>query len=182
MATIKEVDDFLKRIKLYYSDFNTEKDKVSEWYSMLKEYDIEDLNQRFSLHLKSETYGDYPPKINYLLAGLIKSEHKNLTCDYIIYCPICSKEMLYSVFDKHYARCSAIKYIEREIKLLFDKDVNREALEQLNDKDFEYKYKWLLNKKYESIGKLEGHKREKMLLECALYGQNYSLDEVISEQ
>lgn len=142
--TIQETNLFLKRIKQYYNDFVIDDFKVEEWYNQLKDYDAEDINQRLDKHLKSETYGDYPPKLNYILAGVIKTKEKDKVRIYNIKCANCGKVLDYFNYDEHIRRCNAIDYVIREMKKYLKKDITREQLENMSEKTFWEKYDTML--------------------------------------
>ena len=142
--TVQETNLFLKRIKQYYNDFVIDDFKVEEWYKQLKDYDAEDVNERLDKHLKSETYGDYPPKLNYILAGIIKTKDKDAVRKYIIVCENCGKTLDYFNYDVHIIKCNSIDYVIREMKKYLNKDVTREQLESLSDDVFWDKYDALL--------------------------------------
>lgn len=142
--TVQETNLFLKRIKQYYNEFTIDDFKVEEWYNQLKDYDAEDINARLDKHLKSEAYGDYPPKLNYILAGIIKTKDKDAVRKYIIRCANCNKDLDYFNYDEHIRRCNAIDYVIREMKKYLNKKVTREQLENLSEKDFWDKYDAML--------------------------------------
>ena len=142
--TVQETNAFLKRIKQYYNDFIVDDFKVEEWYNQLKDYDAEDVNARLDKHLKSETYGDYPPKLNYILAGIIKTKDKDAVRKYIIICENCGRELDYFNYDEHIRKCNSIDYVIREMKKYLHKDITREQLESMSDSNFWDKYDAML--------------------------------------
>ena len=142
--TVQETNLFLKRIKQYYNEFTIDDFKVEEWYNQLKDYDVEDVNSRLDRHLKSQEYGDYPPKLNYILAGIIKTKDKDAVRKYIIRCANCGKDMDYFNYDEHIRKCNAIDYVIREMKKYLNKNVTREQLESMSEETFWDKYDALL--------------------------------------
>jgi len=142
--TIQETNLFLKRIKQYYNDFIIDSFKVEEWYNQLKDYDADDVNRKLDKHLKSEMYGDYPPKLNYILAGIMKAKDKNAVRKYIIVCQNCGKELDYFDYDEHLRKCNSIDYVIREMKKYLNKDVTREQLESMSEEKFWDKYDAML--------------------------------------
>jgi len=143
--TVQETNKFLKRIKQYYNDFIVDDFKVEEWYNQLKEYDAEDVNERLDRHLKSEVYGDYPPKLNYILTGIIKTEDKDAVRKYNIQCANCGKVLDYFNYDEHIRRCNAIDYVIREMKKYLKKNVTRKQLENMSENTFWDKYDTMLS-------------------------------------
>jgi len=142
--TVQETNLFLKRIKQYYNDFIVDDFKIEEWYKQLKDYDASDVNERLDKHLKSETYGDYPPKLNYILAGILKTKDKDAVRKYTIVCANCGKALDYFNYDEHIRRCNAIDYVIREMKKYLKKDVTREQLENMSEQNFWDKYDAML--------------------------------------
>lgn len=142
--TVQETNLFLKRIKQYYNDFTIDDFKVEEWYNQLKDYDASDVNERLDKHLKSEMYGDYPPKLNYILAGIIKTKDKDVVRQYDIQCANCGAILDYFNYDEHIRKCNAIDYVIREMKKYLNKDVTREQLENMSDANFWDKYDAML--------------------------------------
>lgn len=142
--TVQETNLFLKRIKQYYNDFVVDDFKVEEWYKQLKDYDASDANERLDKHLKSETYGDYPPKLNFILAGIIKTKDKDAVRRYTIICQNCGKELDYFNYDEHIRKCNSIDYVIREMKKYLNKTVTREQLESMSDSNFWDKYDAML--------------------------------------
>lgn len=142
--TVQETNNFLKRIKQYYNDFIVDDFKVEEWYKQLKEYDAQDVNDRLDKHLKSEIYGDYPPKLNYIVAGILKTKDKDAVKRYVIQCANCGKALDYFNYDEHIRRCNSTDYVIKEMKKYLNKDVTREQLNKLSDATFWDKYDAML--------------------------------------
>ena len=142
--TVQETNTFLKRIKSYYTDFEINDFIIEEWYSQLKDYDIEDVNTRLDKHLKSEVYGNYPPKLNYILSGILKTKDKDIVREYYIICPNCEKVLNYTSYEEHIRRCNAIDYVISEMKKYLNKTITREQLENISDESFWDKYDAML--------------------------------------
>lgn len=140
----RETINFMQRIRSYYQEFTMDDFKIEEWHSQLKDYDAKDVNERLDKHLKSETYGDYPPKLNYILAGIIKTKDKDAVRKYIIVCENCGRELDYFNYDAHIRKCNAIDYVIREMKKYLNKVVTREQLENMSDANFWDKYDAML--------------------------------------
>lgn len=140
----KDTMNFMQRIKSYYQEFAIDDFKIEEWHNQLKDYDTEDVNKRLDKHLKSELYGDNPPKLNYILAGIIKTEEKDKVRRYNIQCANCGKILDYFNYDEHIRRCNAIDYVIREMKKYLKKDVTREQLENMSENTFWEKYDTML--------------------------------------
>lgn len=140
----RETINFMQRIRSYYQEFTMDDFKIKEWHSQLKDYDAEDVNERLNRHLKSQEYGDYPPKLNYLLAGIIKTKDKDAVRKYIIVCENCGRELDYFNYDTHIRKCNAIDYVIREMEKYLNKKVTREQLESMSEENFWDKYDAML--------------------------------------
>jgi len=175
--TIQETNLFLKRIKQYYNDFVIDDFKVEEWFNQLKDYDAEDINSRLDKHLKSETYGDYPPKLNYIIMGLSKIKDKGIIKDYFVVCNNCGETLNYNQYEEHYRKCTAVDYVTREIKKYSNKLVSRKQLLDLDDKVFWDKYDALLELVKSKLSNNDGKKK----LIQAYFGEiDLSSDEIKS--
>ena len=122
-----ELVNFMTRIKAHYQDFLLDDFKIDEWYEQLKDYDINDLNNKLDNYVKGE-FGDVPPKINYLINGLVKTANKGVTPNYIVECPMCHCEVSLERFDDHYARCSAVNYLSNQCEKIYGAKINKQAL------------------------------------------------------
>ena len=97
--TILETNEFMKRIKSHYQEFVIDEFKQDEWYKELKKYDYEDVSKKFEEHLRSETYGEYIPKLYFLTKYLIPSNKKGEIKEYTVHCQICNKAVDYKEYD-----------------------------------------------------------------------------------
>lgn len=97
--TIQETKEFMDRIRSYYYSFIVDTFTTMEWYQQLKDYSAKDINERFNLHLRSETYGDYIPKISFLIKGLRKENDPGIDkTKLFVKCNKCNH--LYALADK----------------------------------------------------------------------------------
>jgi hypothetical protein len=128
--TKNEVINFLKKIKANYQSFSMEDYVINEWYDRLKPYDVDDVYSKLDQHLKGERCSEIP-KIHYITKYLKNpSEKLQSIDDYIVYCPLCQKEVRYSQFNEHYDKCLSIRYLMKKIG-----NVTYEELEDLYIKD-----------------------------------------------
>ena len=140
----KDTITFMQRIKSYYQEFTIDDFKIQEWHNQLKDYDAEDINERLDKHLKSETYGDNPPKLNYILAGVLKTKDKEAVRRYDIQCAECGMILDYFSYDDHIRRCNATNYVIREMEKYLNKDVTKDQLNSLDEATFWDKYDAML--------------------------------------
>lgn len=144
--TIDETKKFLRRIKSHYQEFVIDDFKREEWHDELKKYDYEDVNKKFEEHLRSETYGDQIPKLYFLTRYLTPLDKKSIEIVHYANCPLCEKNMNHKELESHYARCSAINYIERQSKKYYGKELqNKETLYSMPLVEFNRRYDQFLH-------------------------------------
>lgn len=136
----KEVQTIMKRIKQNYKEFIVDDYNVNEWYIELKEYEFNDVMRKLEEHLRSEKYGDKPPRVYFLTKYLTKIKDKNKKDGIVIRCSVCHKKILLNDFDKHFDRCSSVKYLNNQNKKYFDKEIDKDKYMNMSDKEFNYKY------------------------------------------
>lgn len=143
--TTNEVQDFMQRIKAHYQEFIIDEFKFNEWYSELKEYQAEDINRKFEEHLKSETYGNYVPKINFLTKNLKKIGETGYDKNAIfVRCNTCNQVMSLSNYDNHIDKCKDIDYMMFLMEKYTDKKADRTKLFDLEENVFKEKFKKML--------------------------------------
>lgn len=135
-----EVRNLLKKIQSNYSAFLMSEDKLEEWHKELKDYDCEDVLNRVDEHLRSEKYGRQEPRVYLLTKGLVKTENKAKREGIKIRCSICGESVLLNDFDKHFDRCSSVKYLNDQNKKYFGKEIDKDKYMNMDDREFNYKY------------------------------------------
>lgn len=143
--TVNETKEFLERIKAYYPVFMVDDFFIKEWHKQLKDYDAMDINERFNQHLKSETYGEYVPKINFLTKGLRKIGETS--CDkskILTRCGTCNQLVYLSDYDEHIDKCKDIDYMIFLFEKYFNKKADREKLFEMDENTFKEKFKTIL--------------------------------------
>lgn len=105
-----EVLKLLNKIKVYYPTFSLEDYVKEEWISKLKDYDSDEIMNKFEKHLEGEYSANEPPKLHYLTKYLKTIEEKEKASnDYLIRCNLCGDEMYLSTYDnEHYEKCLLI--------------------------------------------------------------------------
>lgn len=171
--TREDTKNFLRRIKQHYQEFSVDDYKVSEWYNELKDYSVEDINNKFEEHLRNEQYGNSIPKIWFLTKYLTKEKDKgkNNANEIHTNCMICGKELILSEYEEHYHKCSSIDYIIRQYKKFKGQEISRKDLEELSDKKFEEVYEKIINMTYEN-----GTAEERKYIEKYKESKNEVLD------
>lgn len=175
--TILEVKEFMKRIKSHYQEFVVDDFKTKEWYSELKKYDYEDVNNKLEQHLRNETYGESIPKLYFLTKYLIPTEQKGIKKEYNVYCPICGRTINLEQYEDHYVKCNRTKLMITDMKVYYNKDLNLDEILRLSDVDYERLYikylNMMLNVDIPSI-------RKNLILKVLYPEQDLSIDDVVS--
>ena len=137
-----QIDEFLKRVKNYYTNFdNVDVNVVKEWKKQIKDYENDSVNIQFDKYLGSE-YNAYLPKVINLVRYAKKEGQNNNNIS--IRCPLCQQETLMSDYDKHYSRESSVNYVERMAKEYLTKDIDRAKYLSMDDAEFDERYDKLL--------------------------------------
>lgn len=92
-----------------------------------------------------------------------------------VQCQLCNHYVKLDDYDKHYERCSSIKYIQKRMKELYNQEIKYNDLYRLDKIAFEKKYFWALNRIYDKTE----DKKEVRRLENILYGANYNLKDCV---
>lgn len=133
---LKDVKTILNRIKVNYPTFVNDDFTRSEWYNELKDYSLNDVMEKLEQHFRSEIYGNSIPKVYFLTKYLTKEKDKGSTKKYIIACSNCGKHISSDEVEQHYERCNSIEYLLKNSEKYFHKKLNREKLEQADEKTF----------------------------------------------
>ena len=144
--TREETKQFMKRIKQHYQEFMVDDFRVNEWYKALKNYDLDDVNDKLDEHLKNETYGNQIPKVYFIIKYLKTTEEKNNEKNKKakLECPLCREWILMNDFDKHYEKCSSVNYFIKQYKKYYGKELDRNKLMAVSSELFEENYTKLL--------------------------------------
>ena len=150
--TREDTKNFLRRIKQHYQEFSVDDYKISEWHNELKDYSVEDINNKFEEHLKNEQYGNNIPKIWFLTKYLTKEKDKgkNNASDIKTNCQLCGKEIVLSEYSNHYHKCSSVDYIIRQVRKYRNQELPRKDIEELSDEKFDKLYEKAINLAYEN--------------------------------
>ena len=143
---LKDVKTILNRIKVNYPTFVNDDYTRSEWYNELKDYSLNDVMEKLEQHFRSEQYVNSIPKVYFLTKYLKKEKEKGINKKYVISCSICGKHITNDEMEEHYKRCNSIDYLIRNSKKYFNKQLNREKLEQADEETFR-NYYWNFCKK-----------------------------------
>lgn len=143
--TKKEINEILDYVELNYNDFN-ENMRIA-WAKKLIFYDKVLVLNALEKVMSDEFYQRKLPTLTYILKAIPKSEDIENFNKGKVLCDIC-KRPFESIddMDRHYQRCCCISTIKRETKKYKGIDLNSYEIAQLyqmNDEDFEEKYRKL---------------------------------------
>ena len=143
----EETKRLFKRIKSHYEDFIVDEGKIDEWHNFLKDYSYDDVSKKLDEHLSSEQYGQYIPKVAFLVKYLTKEEDKGKYEDYKVQCFYCKNYFKNSEYKEHFKRCSSINYMSMQRERFFGKSLDdsiKNQLYKMNEEDFRKKYREVL--------------------------------------
>ena len=146
--TLTETKNFMERIKFYYQEFVIDNLKVEEWHRQLKDYNNQEINDKFEEHLNNEQYCNLIPRIGFLTKYLIKEKDKiaNKSNSIRVKCNLCGKGMFLNEYDKHIERCNSVEYLNLQSLRFTDKELDKEKYRQMSDEEFNKVYDKVLNK------------------------------------
>lgn len=133
-----EVVDLLELIdRVYKTEYAKNKDIVSDWFKVLKNYEFNDMTNSLDYYL--ENYTEYPPKVYNLTKGYSTIETKHLLDNAKTICIFCGKSV---DFDntKHIDRCRSVEYIKSAVRRFKGQDIDVERYRNMNEEEFEHYY------------------------------------------
>lgn len=161
-----EVAEILKRIKSNYQDFIVDEYKTNEWFKELKDYDFEDVMKKVEEHMRSEDYGNFPPKLYFLTKYLKTIAQKNTITNYKLQCTVCGEHIPEVEYNDHYDRCMDVDYIVRIREKYFNKKITKEMKQRfmgLSQEQFNNKFLEFLNEIYNGVPKEEQYHINQMI-------------------
>lgn len=146
--TLTETKNFMERIKFYYQEFVIDNLKVEEWHRQLKDYNNQEVNEKFEEHLRNENYCSQIPRIGFLIKYLIKEKDKatNNANTIRVRCNLCGKGMALTEYDKHMERCNSVEYLNEQCLRLNDKEIDKKKYRTMDDETFKNIYDKVANK------------------------------------
>ena len=131
-----ETNILLQRIKTYYPKFYYASYVVENWYMELKDYNPNIMIQ--ALKQYAEDNAEPPSVVNLTsIADRIKNTNE---IDYQTLCKICGKLLSKEQQVVHEDRCRSIRYMEKQYKKLFNKELSRRQLWEISKEEFDKKY------------------------------------------
>lgn len=153
-----ELKGFMEKIKANYQEFSIESYVVNEWYSKLKDFDIEDVEKKLEQHLNGE-YRKSIPRLNFIASGLKTPAQKEASKTIRIKCQYCGDIIDLKQIDNHIARHNSIAYIKSRERYL-DQENDVDELMNLTEVYFQKVYKNFLESLYCVIE--EGDEKERI--------------------
>lgn len=138
-----EIIKLFDRIKMHYTMFTYNDEKVKEWHRFLKDYSSEDINKRLDEYLSYE-YENAPLCMS-LIKGIEKIKKSDEDDSWVTECDICKEKIrIYgndmSEFDKHYRKCQKIDFIDRIVFRYKGQHIASVKYYQMNDEELEENY------------------------------------------
>lgn len=144
--TLDETKKVINKIKVFRPFFQTGNSKTEEnefklsWHEVLEPYDYDDVDKKLNDYFMDGDNVGRIPDIHYIVKYLKNHKEKKETTGIIIRCPLCQKELQYSMFDYHYERCSSVEYICKNSERYFLQRIDKNKLFQMNKEQFDRKY------------------------------------------
>lgn len=150
-----EVNTLLEYLSLNYPDFKITDELFNMWLDELQQYDCKDVMDRIKDMLSTGHYNSRPPVLMSITNGLTKKSKKINWKDRVVMCHICGKA--FNVNEKwesndlkeHEDKCAEIRYVIKQTKKWFNKDLTRAELWAMSKKEFEERYDKLLHYIYD---------------------------------
>ena len=141
----EQTKDLLKLIKYNYPDFEMKEGMATMWAQVMSEYSYEDVKHALEVYMAEDRFQKQPPTAYLLVKGLPKVKDRiDFTKD-TIYCDICRRAFNdRDELDKHFDRCSSTRYVIKQTKKWFNRDIDKGFLWKLSDEEFEERYNKLL--------------------------------------
>lgn len=92
-----------------------------------------------------------------------------------VQCKLCNHFIRIEEFERHYNKCSSVKYIQTKTKELYNQDVSYSDLFRLDIAELNKKYFQVLNMVYE---KTQDNK-ERRRIENIIYGADHNLKDCV---
>ena len=142
----ENIVDLVGLIDLNYKGFVKDTNAfVKQWYEILYQYDFEDVNKRLHECMAMEQFQFQPPTLDYLIRDLRKIQDKVDFTKPVYWCSICNRCFNdKQVYQKHFDRCSSVRYILKQTKKYFGKELDKRSLYTMQDEEFDLKYQKLL--------------------------------------
>ena len=144
---INQIKDLFIKIGVHRPKFSKMLESIStynqylkEWYGVLKKYDENDVLQNLEQWLSSEENKHYLPDVYSIVRDLYTIDEKNRPMDYSVGCQYCKRLMPYKEIRLHEERCRNVEYIYKNYKKLFNKELSKKTLWQMNLDEFNKKY------------------------------------------
>lgn len=142
----KEVMDLLDFIHTFYKDFEVNQDIISAWHNIMCEYDFNDVKREVEKFMAEDRYQKQLPTAYMLIKGLPKVKEKVDVQEGVkIYCDICNRPFNNQEELKiHRDKCSSIRYLIKQNKKWFNRNIDKKFLWNLSDEEFDERYNKML--------------------------------------
>lgn len=140
-----ETMQILNLIKFNYPNFEIKEGMPEMWFDVLMEYSFEDVKMKLEEHLSEDRFQKQPPTAYLLVKGLPKIRDRiDFTKD-TFYCDICNRPFNNQEELKiHRDKCSSIRYLIKQNKKWFNRNIDKKFLWNLSDEEFDERYNKML--------------------------------------
>lgn len=146
----RKVIDILEYLSVNYTTFGDPVSKIEVWNQVLKDYNYEETINRINEMMTRREFLTTPPTLMAIVGPLTKSNEKISLDGKLFGCQFC-KRLFNSIeeMEQHEDRCRSIRYIERQYQRFGKDSINKRELYEMQEDDFQTKYKQLLKFVYE---------------------------------
>lgn len=161
--TKSDVKDLFNLFKSNYNNFKYDDSMLKIWSEELSQYENDDVLYKTKELFSKYEFKTIAPTLYYILDGLPKVNEKIDYSKETLSCKFCGR--MFNDRDKlinHEDRCRSIKYILKRTKELWNKDIDKKVLYNMNDSEFESKYELFLKK----VNETTLNREEKLRINC----------------
>lgn len=170
----EEVYDLVRFVDMSYKGFvkNLE-EMTNSWYRVLKEYKYQDIKNRLDKLMAMEQFQYQPPTLPFLVKDIPTVEEASKKNNFYQECNICHRKFkTEQEYKIHFERCSSVRYVMKQTKKWFKRDLDKRELYQMSEEEFNARY----NKLIVHIYKHTENEKEKLNLEKLIKVRKLNLE------
>ena len=139
-----EVTKLVSMIDLNYRGFVKDTDSfVDGWQKALTNYDYQTIEERLKKLMAMEQFQYQPPTLPFLVKDVPTIDEQKRNSKFYFSCNICKRLFKQEPeFEKHFSRCSSVRYVIRQTKKYFGNDISssKRELYEMSDDEFNARY------------------------------------------
>lgn len=144
----EEVYNLVRIVDMSYKGFIKNIEETTEsWYKVLKDYRYKDIQDRLDKLMAMEQFQYQPPTLPYLVKEIPSISEENRRNSFYYTCNICTRKFKSKEeYEKHFSRCSSVRYVIKQSKKWFNQDLekNKRELYLMSEEEFNERYRKLI--------------------------------------